>query len=904
MNAGHMLGPYRILEKVGAGGMGEVYKARDTRLDRTVAIKVLPAELSADPERRARFEREAKTVAGLSHPHICALFDVGEHDGSTFLVMEHLAGESLAERLQRGPIPLAHAIEIAAQIAEALDAAHKHGIIHRDLKPGNVMLTEGGSGRSGTVSAKLLDFGLAKLAAHGERPALASDASAPTKSLPVTARGGIVGTLQYMAPEQLEGKQADARTDLWALGALLYEMVTGKRAFEADSDASLIGAILNTEPAGLATLQPLTPPSLERLVSRCLAKHPDGRWDTAHDVADELRWISQSGVAGHTLRPVPGQANTRTWQAAAAVLALALVASLVGTWMLQRERPAPRRQVQFTVLPPPPYTLTAQDVPALSPDGDKLAFTATPPSGPSMLFVRALDSIEAKAIPGTAGAASPFWSPDGRRVGFFAGSKLKVAGLDGGAPVSLADGYCCGTWNRDGVILFTGHSPNFADRRTFRIRSEGGVAAEVRHLDLTRGERSHQWPVFLPDGRRFLYYTRSARADVQGVYAASLDSDDVTKVTASAGHAVFVPPGFVVFRLRGRLAAQAYDVRQSRLSGEPVQVAETFARANQWFYNEAAVFTAVPDAVAYIPGAAAPTTLTWLDRNGNRLGTVGEPGEYYNPQLSPDERMLAVGRTDLTTDTRDIWLLDLSRGGAASRLTFDPADDANPAWSPDGTRVFFSSARRGQRDIYEKAPGATAGDRLLFGSETDASVEYVSPDGKLLLFNTISTSGRQQIRALPLGRDGAGKPFTLLSGPADIQSAPISPDGRFVAHASTESGRVEVFVQALSSGLRWPISTGGGHRPQWRADGKELFYVSAGSKLMAVDIRTTGERLEAGIPHVLFEAPFWQAGRNTFVPSRDGRRFLAVLQAEQSASRAITVELNWMARLKLARVPR
>ena len=309
--AGTRLGPYEIQSAIGAGGMGEVYKARDTRLDRTVAIKVLPAELSADPERRARFEREARAVAALSHPHICTLYDIGTHDAVTYLVMEHLAGESLAQRLTRGPLPVAQALELGAQIADALDAAHKHGIIHRDLKPGNVMLTGGGSGRSGVTSAKLLDFGLAKLVAHGERPALASDASAPTQTVPMTARGAIVGTLQYMAPEQLEGKEADARTDLWALGALLYEMVTGKRAFQADSDVSLIGAILNTEPAGLATLQPLTPPSLERLVTRCLAKHPDDRWDTAHDVADELRWIAQSSSA--SIAPAPAQPRRKVW---------------------------------------------------------------------------------------------------------------------------------------------------------------------------------------------------------------------------------------------------------------------------------------------------------------------------------------------------------------------------------------------------------------------------------------------------------------------------------------------------------------------------------------------------------------------------------------------------------------
>ena len=534
--SGARLGPYQIEAAIGAGGMGEVYRARDTRLGRSVAIKVLPTELSSDPERRARFEREAKTIGGLTHPHICTLYDVGEHNGSTYLVMEHLQGETLAGRLEKGRLPLDEALGVATEVADALAAAHKQGIIHRDLKPGNVMLTKAG--------AKLLDFGLAKLKGHGAEPAVGHLASTLTRSAPLTAEGTIVGTLDYMAPEQLEGKEADARTDLWALGAMLYEMVTGRRAFEGDSQVSLIGNIMNAEPAALSMLQPLTPPSLQRVVKRCLAKHPDDRWDTAHDVADELRWIAEGGSpAGETwAAAVPKRTGARILWTAVTVLGLALAASLAVIGTLVRKAPAARPPVRFTVAPPAPYAMDFQ-VPAVSPDGTTLAFTARLPGEPPVLFVRALESADAKVVPETAGAASPFWSPDGRQVGFFSGGKLKKVPLAGGSPIALADGLCCGTWGRDGEILFTYSGMNTTFSEIMRVSSEGGVASPVLHPDRARGETGHRWPTFLPDNRHFLYQVNSPRADVQGVYVASIGSSEATRVMPAATNVVFMPPG-------------------------------------------------------------------------------------------------------------------------------------------------------------------------------------------------------------------------------------------------------------------------------------------------------------------------------------------------------------------------
>jgi len=890
LEAGTRLGPYEIQAAIGSGGMGEVYRARDTRLDRTVAIKVLPRGASADPDGRARFEREATTIAGLNHAHICTLHDVGNHDGVMFLVMELLNGETLADRLRRGPLPLKQALEVATEIADALAAAHGHGIIHRDLKPGNVMLTKAGGARPGSSQAKLLDFGLAKLKGHGQQPAAPNAAGTPAQSGPLTAEGMIVGTLEYIAPEQLEGKPADARTDIFAFGAVVFEMLTGRKAFVGRSRASLMSAILTSEPPAVSSVQSAAPSALDRVIQKCLAKDPEDRWQTARDLESELTWIADGGAQPVTAA-VQSRAGVRMLRAAVAILSLALVASLGGIWMLRRQSPAPSHPVQFTVAPPAPYALSRLAIPALSPDGTKLAFTASPPDGPSVLFVRALNSLDATAIAGTADASSPFWSPDGQQLGFFSGRKLKRVGLSGGSPVTLADGYCCGTWNRDGVILYTGLGRTVRGRRTFRISSEGGVATPVGNVDASRSETLHQWPVFLPDGRRFLYLSRSGRPDVQGIHAASLDSGQETTVMPAATNAVFVAPGFLAFRRAGRLMVQTYDWQRSRLTGEAVQVAEMVAGSEY-----AAFFSAVPAALAYVPGTDGPQALTWLDRTGKRLGSVGEPGEYYSPQLSPDERTLVVSRRNFATETRDIWLFDLARGGSPTRFTFDPADDMNPAWSPDGARVDFSSARKGQRDIYEKAASGTGEERLLLSSDLDKNVEYWSLDGRLLLFNRLSESGTTDIWALPRG--GEGKPYTVLAGPADIQSTQPSPDGRFVAYQSSESGRYEIFIQDFPpTGRRWPISTAGGFSPQWRSDGKELFYV-AGSTLMAVDIRIAEGRLEPGLPHALFEAPFISAGRNLFVPSRDGRRFLAVLRLEHAAARSITVELNWLSRLK------
>ena len=885
LQVGARLGPYEIVAAIGAGGMGEVYRALDTRLDRTVAIKVLPSEFSADPDRLARFEREAKTIAGLNHPHVCGLHDVGKANGQHYLVMEYLEGETLAARLERKPLDVSAALALAAQVGDALDEAHGHGIVHRDLKPANIMLT----GPKG-AEAKLLDFGLAKAPA-----AAGSVSELATRRESLTGEGVVVGTFQYMAPEQLEGKPVDARTDIFAFGAVLYEMLTGRRAFKGESGAGLISSILTADPPPVSTLLPLAPPALDRIVQKCLAKDPADRWQSVGDLVSEIRWIAEtaSPASAPGVPAVRNRTGARLPWAAVAVLSLALAAALPTIWTHLREAPAARPPVRFTVAPPEPYVMDFQ-VPALSPDGTRLAFTAHLPGEPPVLFVRAFETAEAKAVPETAGASTPFWSPDGRQVGFFSEGRLKRVALAGGSPVILADGSCCGTWGRDGEILFTHFGPNTSRSVIMRVSSDGGVASRVLNPDRARGEVGHRWPSFIPDSRDFLYFVNSTGADVQGIYVASPGASQSTRVMSAVANVVFVPPGLLVFRSGGRLLAQSFDRKQSRLGREVVQLSDSVGGRGIPGVELDSYFGAVREALAFMPGTAMPSVLAWLDRKGNRVREVGGPGDYYSPAISPDGRTVAVGRRDPTTQTRDIWLIDLERG-TQSRFTADPADDINPTWSPDGSRIAFSSARRGQRDIYVKAANGIGEEQLLFGSAADKNVECWSPDGRMLLFNTTVEQGRQQIWALPL--EGERQPYAVLSGTQIMQASSLSPDGKFVAYFSDESDAAEVFLQSFPLGRdRWQISTTGGSSPQWRADGKELFY-RQGERLMAVDFRTSGARLVPGVPHQLFEAPLFTTGRNQFVPSGDGERFLAVLRLRQMSSPTITVELNWMSRL-------
>jgi Tol biopolymer transport system component len=880
--AGTRLGPYEILALIGAGGMGEVYRGKDTRLDRIVAIKVLPAHLAANAEFRQRLEREARAVASLNHPHICQLYDIGRQDGVDFLVLEYLEGETLAARLAKEPMPLEQALRYAVQIADALDKAHRKGVSHRDLKPGNIMLTKAG--------AKLLDFGLAKMTRATTDAAVSS---VPTQDVALTAVGTILGTMQYMSPEQLQGRDADARSDIFAFGAVLYEMIAGRKAFEGSTPASVAGAILHTEPPAITTLQPMSPPSLDRLVRTCLAKDPDDRWQSAHDLMLELEAVGAAGgVAVAPARVAAGSLRSRLLWATAGALA-ATVALSVGLWL----RPQPQPQVLKLSLLPPEKTALGDPV-AISPDGRRVAFTAGV-QGRLLLWVRPLDSLEAQPLAGTEGAILPFWSPDSRFLGFFAQGKLKKIEVAGGPAQTLCDAGAAagGAWNRDGVIAF-------APARTgglYRVSAAGGLPAPLTTLNQADNETSHRWPYFLPDGRRFLYFARSGQRDKYGVFAASLDapgSKDAKRVLVGDSMALYAPPGFLLFLRESTLMAQRFDAGKLEFSGDPFPVAERASRSPLIGFG--AFSASATGVLAYRSGAAATTQLTWFDRAGKTLGMLGPPGSYTYVRLSPDEKRVVVANPESPGSAADLWLFDLARGDS-TKFTFHPGTDWAPVWSPDGTRIAFASDRDGIQNIYQKlASGAADEEPLLKTGDIKFPADW-SRDGRFLVYESISSKSLRDLWVLPLEGDRKPIPF-LLTEFVETQ-ARFSPDGRWIAYASEEAGAPEVYVQPFpASGGKWKVSTSGGANPEWRGDGKEMFYLAADRKLMAVDIKVGGTKdrpaLEVGTPRPLFQTS--GSGLlnlyNHYAVTRNGQRFLITSLKEEAASAPITVVVNWLPR--------
>ena len=699
LNAGDRLGPYQIQAPIGAGGMGEVYRAQDTRLERTVAVKVLNAQLSASPELRQRFEREAKTISKLSHSHICALYDVGREGDTEFLVMEFLEGETLTQRLARGPLPADQVLRYGMEMAEALDQAHRQGIVHRDLKPGNVMV--------GKAGVKLLDFGLAKAVAPVRPVSGATALPTVGGAADLTQDGTILGTFQYMAPEQLEGREADARTDIFALGAVLYEMATGRKAFSGRSQASLIGSILKDEPAAISTISPMVPPALDRVVRICLAKDPEDRWQSAHDIAAELKWIgegSQAGVAAPATVSTRRRSRERLAWAGFAVASLAAIGLAA---LLLRRAPAPSRPIRFEIVPSEsaPYQgigIAVASLPALSPDGRLLAFAAENDHRTMQLWLRPLDSLEARPIPGTENADYPFWSPDSRSIGFFADKKLKRVDA-AGSPVQVV----CdavegrgGTWSRDGVILF---APSAASAIA-RVPAAGGAPSPALALDAAHGEDSQRWPFFLPDGRHFLYFSYlganpESHDQNGGVRAGSLDSKDTRPVAPNASNPAFVEPDQLLFFRGGNLLAQPFDVKTLQTTGEAVPVAERVASDDA---KKLGFFTASSGGVlAYSRATKFPSRLLWLDRQGRQLGVVGEPGEFWDPRLSPDGRRLALTVSDGPgAETGKLWVFDLVRGSKTRFAADSSFDDGPPVWSPDGNRIAYGSARGGASRLF------------------------------------------------------------------------------------------------------------------------------------------------------------------------------------------------------------
>jgi Tol biopolymer transport system component len=881
------LGPYEVVALLGAGGMGEVYAARDTRLDRAVAIKVLPAALGADPHFRERFDREARAISQITHPHICTLYDVGEHEGTAFLVMELLEGETLAARIGRGPLPLGDALTIATQIAGALDKAHRAGIVHRDLKPANVMLTPSG--------AKLLDFGLAKTAHASGGVRLQPDlTAAATQATQLTAQGTILGTLHYMAPEQVEGKDADRRADIWALGCIVHEMMSGRKTFDGANPASVIAAILTAEPPRLpARSQPIVPAALDRVVATCLAKDPDERWQDARDVVRELRWIVEGPAAASTTG-APARATRSTaglWMAATVVLALIALALAV---VQVRRAPAQASAIRYTVAPPPGTTFyDFADPFKVSPDGGRFAFVTLSPQGKSQLYVQSLDALAAQPLGGTEGAVAPFWSPDSRSLAFFAEGKLKAVDLSGEAVRTICDmpGGFGGAWNAAGVIVI---APGPEGGGLSRVAASGGPRTPVTTLDATRKESAHWWPSFLPDGDHFLYYVRSARPEDTGVYAGSLSSKTATRVLSVDSNATYAS-GHLLFARQGTLWAQPFDPARLRLGGDPKMVTPGVWR---FAGDSNADFSASETGVlAFRTVTHVTTQPTWYDRTGKPLGTVSDPGEYVHLALSPDETRVALERLDPKTGDGVIWIHDVGRN-ISSRFTFDPTWSWSPIWSPDGTRVAYASAP-GSPALFVKPAGGGTQERLADMQGLSQPNDW-SADGRLVIYSSQIPGATRDIWAQPVS-GGDRKAFPVMQTEFNEGEAHMSPDGRWLAYSSNESGRLEVYVRSFqASALKRSISASGGSQPVWRRDGGELFYLTDDGSVMSVAV-TAGATFESAAPQLLFRAPIqwgW-AGlwRSVYAATADGRRFLIIARDGELTPPPVTVVVNWPATL-------
>jgi serine/threonine protein kinase/Tol biopolymer transport system component len=873
---GTKLGPYEVLSPLGAGGMGEVYRARDSRLGRDVAIKVLPDRLSS-VEARQRFEREAKTISQLSHPHICALYDVGNQDGVEYLVMEYLEGETLAARLSRGPLTTEQTLRFGIEIADALDKAHRQGIVHRDLKPGNVMLTQEG--------VKLLDFGLAKsfLGSPSGRRARGLT-SLPTEAPPLTQEGSLLGTVQYMSPEQLEGREADARSDIFAFGAVLYEMATGRKAFEGKSQASLITAIMSSSPAPLSQLQPAAPAALDRLVRRCLAKDPERRLQSARDAAMELEELA---VGGESPRPATPVARGLPAGIVGWVVGSLLLAALATHFLEKRFRPASAPSppsLRFNLASPSGATF--QTMLALSPDGQRLAFVATGEDGRDRLWIRPLDGLQPRVLEGTEGASYPFWSPDSRSVAFFAQRKLKRIDVSVGSLQTLCDAIepRGGAWGSAGTIVFSINSGG----RIARVAEGGGRAEALSHLASQSGA-SYRFPSFLPDGRHFLYYAPGADPKFS-IFAAAIDSKEVTSVGAADGPAVYVPPGYLLYRSGGPLVGQRFDARQRRLLAEPFPVVDKI-RWDAIATGATAASASETGLLACQTNGVTASRLLLYDRSGRELRPIGPESAYWEPTFSPDGRSLAVPRMDAESVSGNIWMLDLERGSLA-RLTSRGVVSTTPLWSADGRQIIYSAYPSGE--VYVRPAFGSEREKLLYKSTSFTPLDDWSADGRLVFYDLIDWATFHTdvwVRDL---QTGTARP--VLQEQFDQYGARLSRDGRWLAHASNESGTFEIFVRGFPEpGDRRQISTGGGEQPRWRGDGKELFYVSPDRKIMAVDIRTE-PRFEAGAPHALFPSrilPLVEA-RNHYDVTADGQRFVVNSRRQEDALLPITIISGWI----------
>ncbi|HKD86609.1 MAG TPA: protein kinase [Terriglobales bacterium] len=892
---GTKLGAYEVQSVLGAGGMGEVYRARDTRLERTVAIKVLPLHLSQSPEAKERFEREARAISCLNHARICTLYDVGHQDGTSYLVMEFLDGETLAERLKRGAVPLKESLKIGIEICEALEIAHRQGVVHRDVKPGNIMLTKSG--------AKLMDFGLAKPLAvatsgsgSGAPPSFTAAAmtSPGTNPIsPLTTVGTIVGTVQYMAPEQIEGKEADPRSDIFSLGSVLYEMVAGKRPFEGKSQISLASAILEKDPEPISALKPLTPPAFEHTVKTCLQKDPEERFQTAHDVKLELQWVASSS-SSTAMAAMPGRPTiSRKRERLGWLLALAIVLALgVIAGTLFKAVP-PLAPITRTAINPPDKTFfnlvgDSAGPPVLSPDGTAVAFTASKTDGSTAIWVRPMDAVEAHILPGTEDAIFPFWSPDSRSLGFFSDGKLKVIDLNAGSAQVIADAAFGrgGAWGADGVIVY---SPE-TQTPIMRVTATGGTPVAVTTID-RQHHSSHRWPFFLPDGKHFLYVAinhETSKAENDTLYYASVDGKENRALLRSQTNAIYAG-GLLMFARGDQLMGQPFDPASGTLSGQAVNVAKGVMNdISTWHMNA----TAFSDRLLILgSGGSGDWQLLWLDRNGKQLGIAADKlTNLAIAAISPQGDRIAM---QLDVGVTDIWVLDLARG-VRTRLTFGPTMNSFPIWSPDGKWIVYTSDRHGRAEVYRKPSDGSGPEELLLSDGQISVPTNWTRDGKYLIYMR-GPSGAQELWALPL--EGERKPHILVPHAANssVFLGSVSPNGRWITYTSNESGAPEVYVAAFQGQGKWQLSPNGGSFSRWSSDGRQIYYLDPRFNLFSVPVTEIGGALQFGTPQLL--VPNWSAPSVFYDVTPDGKKIL-LDKVSQQVNPTMTVVTNYAAALK------
>jgi serine/threonine protein kinase len=895
LSNGSRLGPYQIVAPLGQGGMGEVYRATDTRLGRTVAVKVLPEALASDPERRQRLEREARIAGSLSHPHICTLYDIGEEGGTHYLVMEYVEGQTLAQRLESGPLPLDLALTFATQVADALDKAHRRGVVHRDLKPANVIVSASG--------VKLLDFGLATR--RTQVRGTASQIPTEDHQERITSEGAIVGTLQYMAPEQLEGQEADNRTDIFAFGALVYEMVTGTKAFQSGSHAGLIGAILRDAPRPIGELVPSVPPALALTISRCLAKDPDERWQSAADLLFQLRSIAAqptTALQGNSgSLPLAGRTFRRERAIWAAGVIAAIVISVVGTYLWTKRQsgnsssPDEGAATRFAMFPAGGVSIySGFDMPfALSPDGRQIVSVGVSANGTKQLWLRSFDSDVAQPMAGTEGASMPFWSPDSQWVGFFADGNLKKVRVSGALPQTITSGALANTgatWSTSGVILIS------TPAGLQQVSAQGGALSQVTTPGPESGREAHLWPRFLRDGKHFIYSAVSPA----GIYVASVEGEPPRFLGPLPGEVVSAleyVPGYILSAGRdGGLFARPFDDERLKFAGDPVRILDGIPVTGP---GRAPFTVSATGVLAYWPYAVGTTAvLQWFDRNGRSTPAVETPGRYFGFALSPDARQLAFARVAANGGS-DIWVRDLARG-SESRLT-SGGFSFNPTWSPEGTRITYGGARPGRPpDLYVRHVAGT-GETLVSASPSVDFPLTWTQDGTSIVSVASLPSGHRDlwIWRLQDGQNAAGEPLSLNTE-ANESQARISRDDRWIAYTTDESGRDAVWVASFPSGeKRQQVSVAGGTAPEWGAS-DEIFYISPDKQVMATPFKAG----EIGTPRVLFrvdnliDPDFVFSASYPYAVAANGQRFLAAVNARDPNAPPINVILNWPALLK------